>query len=255
MIAESGVSRGLRWPPALAGVAGMALTIAGPVISSGGSVSGGVEPARILTFVEVRRDAIERGRHMLADYALALRRGSEGAEAVVLQEIGRPDRFTLVERAAHAAALNAAEDRARTALQGLEGLLVAPLDRRAHRDFLPGCAQTSGGVSLPLAPLHPGDGEHVLYVLTHVDIAGRPESGPETALRGLARAGCGASGNLAFHVWQQSNRGNHFNLVAVWIGRSDWASFVSGAAARQFRESVGPMLGSLYDERLYRLVE
>jgi quinol monooxygenase YgiN len=255
VIAEPGVSRKLRGSPALAAVAGIALSIVGPVISSGGSASGGTEPARILTFVEVRQDAVERGRRMLADYALALRRGSEAADAVVLQELDRPDRFALVESAGHAGSLSAAEDRARTALLRLEVLLVAPLDRREHRDFLPGCARASGGVSLPRARLHPGDGEHILYVLTHVDIAGRPGSVPDSAFRELAQAGCAASGNLAFHVWQQSNRGNHFNLVAAWAGRSDWASFVSGAAARRFRESVGPMLGSLYDERLYRVVE
>jgi quinol monooxygenase YgiN len=255
MIAEPGVSRRLRWPCAAAGAAGIALTITGPVIANGAPGGGGVETARIVTFVEVGQDAIERGRRMLADYARALRRGPEGAEALVLQEIDRPDRFALVESAAHAGFPGTVEDRARTALRGLDPLLVAPLDRRVHRDFISGCVRTSGGASLSLPRLHEGDGERILYVLAHVDIAGRPQPGAEAALRELTHAGCAAPGNLAFHVWQQSNRGNHFNLVAAWMDRSHWASFTSGMAARQFRDSVGPMLGSLYDERLYRVVE
>ena len=59
-------------------------------------------------------------------------------------------------------------------------------------------------------------------------------------------------GNLRFDVWQQTDRTNHFNLIAVWTRREKFNDFTSGPAAREFRKSVASMVGSPYDERLYR---
>lgn len=184
--------------------------------------------------------SIDRARRDLKAYAAALRGGTAGAAVTVLQEIDRPDRFALLARADHAGALEAAENGANSVLRILHASFVAPLDRRRHDELGPSCSGSKGGG---------------LYVIAHVDIAGRDRQQADGALRELARSVCAAPGHLAFHIWRQSDRGNHFDLVATWTSREQWAAFSAGAAAREFRRSVGPLLGSPYDERLYRVLE
>jgi hypothetical protein len=53
-------------------------------------------------------------------------------------------------------------------------------------------------------------------------------------------------------VRRQTDRPDHFNLVAMWTSRAKFNDFASVPAAREFRKSVASSLGSPYDERLYR---
>ncbi len=210
------------------------------------------DPARLLTLVEVTGAASPRTAVMLRQYSRALRRGATPPEVTVLQELGRPGRFLLLERAQDAAALTTLERRAQPALQSLSALLTAPLDRRAYRDLELGCPNGHPATAVPLASAASPAPAAPLYVVAHLDIAGPMGAGPQSALARLAEVACRSPGSLQFEVWQQVSRGNHFNLVAVWKRRSDFEAFAASGAARAFRESVGPWLGSPYDERLYR---
>lgn len=207
---------------------------------SGTVVAAHAEPVREIEFIEVRDNAVGSARRTLTTYAAALRGGAARADVTLLQEIDRPERFALLESAQEEARGTGMQE-AQPALRSLRAFLVAPVDRREHEDLVPPC--------------EPRGTVRGFYVIAHLDIAGREREGVDGALRKLARAVCAAPGHLAFHIWRQSNRGNHFDLVAAWSSRGHWAAFSSGQAARQFRETVGPLLGSPYDERLYRVVD
>lgn len=224
--------------------AAFAVTVAAwggtPELAPGTGVAPRAEPVRDLEFIQVGYGAIDRARRTLKAYGAALRGAKAGAEVTVLQEIARPDRFALLASADRAGALEAEGNGAESILQNLGQVLVAPIDRREHEIVEPSCAVS---------------GASGLYVIAHLDIAGRERREADTALREFARSVCAAPGILAFRIWRQANRGNHFELIAIWASREQWARFSSAAAARRFRESVGPLLGSPYDERLYRLLE
>ena len=64
-----------------------------------------------------------------------------------------------------------------------------------------------------------------------------------------------SEGNLGFVAWQQTERPNHFNLISGWLSDSQFRAFAATRAARDFRRIVGPLLGSPYDERLFRRVD
>ena len=130
-------------------------------------------------------------------------------------------------------------------MEGLTDDLIAPPDQRLNREF----------DEIATAPSLRVDARANFYVVTHVDIAPPDQSQIETALRKLAAAARQSDGNLGFEILQQIDRPNHFNLISAWIGESPFRTFTSGAAARQFRQTVGPFLGSPYNERLYRRVE
>ncbi len=213
------------------------------------------DPARFITYIEVRSDAAPRAEAILREYARALRAGAVSSRVTVLQEIDRSERFVLLESAARAEALVALERQSQPLLQSLDPLLTAPPDRRAFRELSAGCAQRSardGSAAAPARRARPHAMPRTLYVVTHLDIGGPMRPGPSDALALLAGAACRSPGNLRFQVWQQADRGNHFNLVEVWQRRSDVDTFAASAAARRFRNAVAPWLGSPYEERLYR---
>jgi quinol monooxygenase YgiN len=54
-------------------------------------------------------------------------------------------------------------------------------------------------------------------------------------------------------VQQQGNRPNHFSVVEIWADQKAYDAHVMATHTRQFRETLGPMSGALYDERLYKV--
>lgn len=196
------------------------------------------DPLKELTFIEVRSNATERCRALLRHYAESLRQLTPAPAVLVLEEAARPEKFALLE--ADDRADDAATAQGAQLLQPLTGLLTAPLDRRTHREF--------GDAEPPPATAGPG----ALYVIAHLDIAPPDRAKGESALRQLASRARSSPGNLRFEVWQQTDRTNHFNIVAVWSSRGRFNDFAAGPAAREFRDSVASLLGSPYDERFYR---
>ena len=73
----------------------------------------------------------------------------------------------------------------------------------------------------------------------------------------LTVAASQSDGSLGFVAWQQTERPNHFhfNLISRWNSESQFHAFAATRAAREFRQIVGSMSGSPYDERLFRRVD
>ena len=209
-----------------------------------GEAQPGSGAARILTFIEVAATSAGDAARILRQYRAGLRSSASSVRVELLQELDRPGRFALLESADAGADLDASEARLQPTLESLQPLLSAPLDRRANRDFAP-AANKAGAARSRLAA-------SPLYVLAHLDIAPPATPAVRGALENLANAARRSDGNQGFDVWQQANRGNHFNFVSVWTSRRNFEAFAAGAGAREFRTAVARGLGSPYDERLYR---
>ena len=200
--------------------------------------------ADVLTFIETRADAADHGNAVLRRYASALRRDGRSQPSVeLLQEVARPERFVLIESSE---TVEPGSDTRRSPnLEELSDVLTAPPDRRSHREF---------GDSAAANVAAPGK-RATLYVITHVDIGPPDRPRGEAALRRWAVEARQSPGIRSFRIWQQTDRVNHFNIIAVWNARESFDAFAASPAAREFRQAVGSLLGSLYDERLYKLVE
>ena len=195
--------------------------------------------AAAITFIEVSVEARGHAGGVLRQQANA----SHG-QIISLQEISRPERFVVLEREPPDV-LTARGRGTRALIESLTDDLIAPPDQRSNHEF----------DEITTAPGQRVDARANFYVVTHVDIAPPDQSQIETALRKLAAAARQSNGNLSFEILQQIDRPNHFNLISAWIGESPFRAFTSSAAARQFRQTVGPLLGSPYDERLFRRVD
>ena len=205
------------------------------------AVSGTPEPARVLIFLEARADAAAQCKTLLKQYEKALHQRAPGARIEILQETDRPTRFVILESAASESELASAETGARPEWAPLNELLIAPPDQRKHRDFNPAPEAVANATNI--------------YVIAHLDIGPPDLARGQAALNQFVQTARGAAGNVFFQVWQQTNRPNHFNLVAAWSSSSRFDEFASGAATREYRLAVTPLIGSLYDERLYHRID
>jgi quinol monooxygenase YgiN len=200
-------------------------------------------PAYTVGYLEVVPTAGGAMAAALRDYAKASRKEPGAADVRVLRETGRMNRFLILERWTDAVR-QAAHDRggARRRLEtAVAASALAPFDFRSHRDFLG-------------APLPPSPGPSAVYVMTHLDVAPPAFAPLQKPLRPYfddAR-----SRAVGFQLLQHMPpRQNHLTALELWRDQSALDAHRASAAARRFRAAADPILGALYDERLYRGLE
>jgi quinol monooxygenase YgiN len=167
----------------------------------------------------------------------------EGAlRCEVLQRIERPGHFLILTAWRDRATLDAQAARAVDVRHTLSTVLVSPPDERLHRGL-------SVGRSSPV--MAPGR----IYAVTHVDVIPPQKESGAALLEQFAERHRGHAANLRFDVWQQTARPNHFTVVEVWVDLAALEAHAMSAEARRFRETLAPMSGALYDQRLYRSLD
>ena len=88
--------------------------------------------------------------------------------------------------------------------------------------------------------------------MTHVDVLPQGKEQALALLKTLAEESRKDEGNLRYDVFQESRfRTNHFTLFAVWKDRKSFDSHEMKPHTRQFRDSIAPMVGAPYNDRLY----
>ena len=164
--------------------------------------------------------------------------------AEVAREIGRPNRFVVLETWKDQAAFEAHGKSAGTSAfrDKFKAVQAAPHDERVHNSLNVGANDALNG-------------KRGVIVVSHVDVPPPRKDECIAALNPLADASRKGGGNQRFEVQQQTSRPNHFTVVEVWKDKKAYDGSRSADAQRQFRDKLGPMLGALYDERLYRVVE
>ncbi|HEX5211144.1 MAG TPA: antibiotic biosynthesis monooxygenase [Pseudolabrys sp.] len=194
----------------------------------------------VVGYIEVAPSAQSEAVPMLRALRDASRTeaGNNGFE--VLQRIGQPQQFAILEtwsdakaQASHAAATSTAQFHTK-----LTPYLAAPIDGRIHTGFAIGESKAPDQSSI--------------YVLTHVDLIGAKKEQGLAALKQLSIDSAQDAGLLRYDVWQQSSRPNHLTLIEVWHGKASFEKHEVAAHTRKFRELLLPMSGSLYDQRFYR---
>jgi polar amino acid transport system substrate-binding protein len=198
--------------------------------------------AYVATYVDVTSSSISEAATLLARYERATRSEAGNVAIRTLREEGRANRFVVVEAwrdqaslAAHAQAPHTLELR-----EKLRPLQRGPYDQRVTH-----------GLAVDPRPLAAGR----LYVVTHVDVpkASRPEA--EALLKQLFEKSRSDRGNVHYDVYQQNEPStNHFTIVAVWDSQRALDAYGSTPHSLQFREALAPLLGALYDERLYQAI-
>jgi quinol monooxygenase YgiN len=198
----------------------------------------------VATYVEVVNAAVKDGETLLAQYRDASRKENGNMRAEVAREIGRPTRFVVLATWKDQAAFDAHGKSAGTTAfrDKLKTIHAGPYDERIH-------------VPLNVAANDAPSGQRGIIVVSHVDVPPPRKDECIAALNPLADASRKGAGNQRFEVQQQSSRPNHFTVVEAWKDKKAYDASRSAEAQRQFRDKLGPMLGALYDERLYRVIK
>jgi quinol monooxygenase YgiN len=202
------------------------------------------QPAVVVTYIEVTRSAATETVSLLNAVAGASRKETGNLRYEVLQEVDRPSRFAILEAWSDGKAFeshggSAAMKQFRERLKPLQS---APYDER------PSVAMTTGAIQAAGTP-------GAVFVLTHVDVPGNFKDQAAALLTRLAEDSRKEVGAQRFEAWPQGNRPNHFTVNEVWKDPAAYEAHLVAASTREFRAKVGPMLGALYDDRIFRHVE
>jgi len=200
-------------------------------------------PIHVATYVEVGTGAVKDGIALLKQYRDATAKEAGNTRIGVGQEMGRANRFVVLEIWKDQAAFDAHGKSANTGAfrDKFKSIQNAPYDERVHS----GMAVADSAANAKGA----------IYVVSHVDVPPPRKDEVIAALNPLAEQSRKGAGNLRFDVWQQTSRPNHFTVVEAWKDQKAYDARGSAVPQRQFRDKLGPMLGALYDERLYRSVD
>ena len=202
-------------------------------------------PMYVVTYFEVVPSTSTEAHALLKAFRDASRKEEGTVRVDALHRSERPNHFAIVEvwksgaaQEAHARAPHTKEFR-----EKLQRLLSAAYDERLHVALSVGADKASG------------TGKTAIYVLTHVDVIPTFKEHGTTVVKELAEASRRDAGNLRFDALAQANRANHMTLLEVWADRKGFDDHTVAGHVKKFREALGPMSGSLYDERLYALID
>jgi quinol monooxygenase YgiN len=182
--------------------------------------------AYVVSYIEAVPAAKDQAADMLRRLAEQSRKDPGSVRFEVLQRIGYPDQFAVLEvwedvkaQEAHGAAAHTQSFRDK-----LKPLLRAPYDERPHIPLAVGSASA------------PAKG--AIYAVTHVDVIPKGKDEGTEFVRQLSMASRKGPANLRFDSLTQTNRPNHMTLVEVWRDQAAVTAHSAADHTKQFREQA-----------------
>ena len=196
------------------------------------------------TYVEVMPTSTAAARAVLERYREATTKEDGNLRCEVVQRIGEPHQFVILEIWKDRAAFEAhgKGTSSTDAREKIAAIRNAPTDERVH-------------TALSVGPVDVKPTRGAIYVVTHVDVIPPRKDDGVAAVKQLADESRQHAGNVRFEVVQQTNRPNHFTVVEIWKDAKAMEAHSMAPATRQFRDKLAPATGALYDERKYKVID
>jgi autoinducer 2-degrading protein len=194
-----------------------------------------------VTALDVAPGAASQGVELLRHYRDGALKQSGNMGVTLLQEADWPNRFVIYEGWRDQAAYEANEQSVHSGelRDKLKTMAAAPFDRRAYHVITVGPSQEPAGPD-------------AIYMHLHLDVFPPGIEKTLAAARAVAEAARKDAGNLRYDVVKSVKPPqSHTTFLAAWRDRKAFDAYESSAYARQFRDTVGPLLGSPFDDRLY----
>jgi len=201
---------------------------------SGGAIYG-------VTTLDVAPDAAAQGVTLLREYRDGALKQAGNTGVTLLEEADRPNRFVIYEGWTDQSAYEANEKAAPSAQlrEKLKPIAGAPYDRREYQ-------------VIAVGPSQPPASAATVYMQLHLDVFPPGIEPTLAAAKAVAEAARKGEGNLRYDVVKSVKPPqSHTTFLAAWRDRKAFDAYESSAYARQFRDTVGPLLGSQFDDRLY----
>jgi quinol monooxygenase YgiN len=234
----------------------LAMLAAGPVVAASapaiaqmlpaptGLPAGSVAPVgdSVVSYIEVLPGSEAKALGILRALKAASVKEAGSKSFAIFQRVGSPHHFGVLEQWADNAAREAhlAQPHVKQARERLAAIETAPYDERPHRALATGPAQAAVASAITC--------------ITHVDFVPVYREEGERMLKMLAEGSRPEKGAARFDVLTQSTRPNHMTLIEVWNTKGAWRRHLAAKHTKDFRLSLLPRTGSLYDERIYTTV-
>lgn len=199
--------------------------------------------AYVVAYVDVLPASRTTGITAMKQYRDASRKEDGFQRMEFFEQVGRPAHFSIIETWAsskdldtHAASANTKDFRNK-----IDSMRLSSYDQRPYK-------------TLSLSTAHNEGSSRGIFVITHVDI-GAPGTVAADLLRKLAEASRKEEGNLRFDVLLHAMRANHFTVIEEWRSAKAIDAHAAADHTKEYRNSLGPILGSPLDERLYKIIE
>jgi autoinducer 2-degrading protein len=222
---------------------GLAFMLAVAAYSTAQAQTGGATIYGV-TALDVAPGAASQGVGLLRQYRDGALKQAGNMGVTLLQEADWPNRFVIYEAWKDQAAYDANEKAAHSVelRDKLKANGGAPYDRRDYHVISVGPAQAATG-------------DDTIYMQLHLDVFPPGIEATLAAARAVAEAARKGEGNLRYDVVRSVKPPlSHTTLFAAWQNRKAFDVYEDSAYARQFREAVGPLLGSPFDDRLYKSI-
>jgi quinol monooxygenase YgiN len=177
---------------------------------------------------------------LLRQYRDSAMKQAGNTGVTLLHEANWRNRFVIYEAWKDQSAYDANEKAAHSAelRDKLKAVGAVPYDRRAYHAIAVGPSQPAGAGAV--------------YLHLHLDVFPAGIEPTLAAARTVAEAARKGDGNLRYDVVRSVNPPqSHTTFLAAWRDRKAFDAYENSAYARQFRDTVGPLLGSPFDDRLY----
>jgi len=208
---------------------------------SGARAQAGGDAIYGVTTFDVAPGAVSQGVALLRQYRDGALKQAGNTGVTLLREMDWPNRFTIYDGWKDQAAFDANEKSAHAAelRDKLKSMAAAPYDRRAYH-------------VVAVGPSQPAAGADTVYMHLHLDVFPPGIDATLAAAKAVAEAARNGEGNLRYDVMRSVKPPqSHTTLLAAWQNRKAFDAYENSAYARRFRDTVGPLLGSPYDDRLY----
>jgi quinol monooxygenase YgiN len=203
-------------------------------------------PVYVVGYIDVVTAAKAPAMTLLKQFRSSCAKENGNQRCEIVQRMEQQNEFAILEIWKDQTALKAhAAGPGAQLRERLKTMLASPYDERVH-------------TGLSVMPPHAAPGGRIVYAITHIDVVPVAQFFDKAPplLTAFAEASRKVAGNGRMEVLQQvERRSNHFTLVEIWSNKRQLEAHQALPRTVQFREQLQPLIGALYDERLYKILD
>jgi quinol monooxygenase YgiN len=201
-------------------------------------------PVYVVSYVDVLQASKAQGMAILKQFRTSCAKETGNLRCEAVQRFEQQNEFAILEVWKDQKSFEAHSTGPGAQLRDkLKPILGSPYDERVHT-----------GLSV-LVPT-PAPSSRIVYAVTHIDIIPPRIAEALPLVTQMAEAGRKEAGNSRLEVLQQlAPRTNHFSFVEIWGNKRQLEAHRAQTRTIQFRDKLQPLMGALYDERLYKILD
>ena len=200
----------------------------------------------IVTYFEVYPSEIQKTKSLLKELTQSSLKEEGNLRFEIVQRIGQPDQFAILEAWQDVSTMTKHQQSANVIAMKdrLNPLLRSSYDERPHAALQVGKVKVSQN-----------EIKNAIFAITHVDIVPTIKDQGIALVKDISAISSKDQGNIRFEALTQISRPNHMTIIEIWTSQDAINQHASQKHKKDFRVTLTPMSGSLYDERFYKLID